>query len=292
MKTDAVLTIGIALTALLACTVDSAHAQIVDTTLHKEISAGAGTFDLNETGPNETLSEGPATDPLPLGTDTLPIHVASHIASASAQVDGDIEYQLFDSELLASARVFHSSRVTNDTASAASGFDAVVQFEFDVSTQSEYRIVGWVSSSRPLLGPELISCQRNGVILAGDTRATPYPGGLQTFDETRTAFPNDPVTILCGAVASGGQTASGTVAWQFAVRLSDAGPTCTDPNGDGQTTASDALIALNAAVGLTDCELSACDVNDSGDNTASDSLGILTMAVGIPYAWDCPVSAG
>jgi hypothetical protein len=71
-----------------------------------------------------------------------------------------------------------------------------------------------------------------------------------------------------------------------------AGPTCTDPSGDGQTTATDALTALNASVGVADCDVAVCDVNGSGSNTASDSLAILTLAVGLPFAWDCPFTAG
>jgi hypothetical protein len=65
-------------------------------------------------------------------------------------------------------------------------------------------------------------------------------------------------------------------------------PTCGDPTGDGDVTATDALIALNAAIGLTTCELAYCDVDDSGAIAASDALAILNVAIGIPIALSCP----
>jgi hypothetical protein len=63
---------------------------------------------------------------------------------------------------------------------------------------------------------------------------------------------------------------------------------CADPTGDSATTATDALLTLNAAVGLTPCALCACDVDGSTAVTASDALFILSYAVGQPVELDCP----
>jgi hypothetical protein len=67
-----------------------------------------------------------------------------------------------------------------------------------------------------------------------------------------------------------------------------AGPSCGDPTGDGQVTATDALLALNASVGLASCALCLCDVNDDGVVSATDSLMLLNVAVGQPLSLTCP----
>jgi hypothetical protein len=63
---------------------------------------------------------------------------------------------------------------------------------------------------------------------------------------------------------------------------------CGDPTGDSATTATDALLTLNAAVGLTPCDLCTCDVDGSAVVTASDALFLLSYAVGQPVSLDCP----
>jgi hypothetical protein len=69
-------------------------------------------------------------------------------------------------------------------------------------------------------------------------------------------------------------------------------PACGDPTGDGEVTATDALLALNAAIGLTACDVAYCDVDDSGAVAASDALAILNVAIGIPLELSCPSVAG
>jgi len=63
--------------------------------------------------------------------------------------------------------------------------------------------------------------------------------------------------------------------------------TCGDPGGDGQISASDALVALRSSLGSSACELCVCDVNQSGGITASDALQILRVAVGLAEAPTC-----
>lgn len=300
MKTDAVPAIGMLLVAVVALGAGPAGAQLVDATLFKNITAGAGAFDDNGPGDNESYANGPSNDPIPFGAQVIAINLVATDGGAQSSVHGQISYQVLSSELTAKGFVRHYSKATGELASALAGFDAVMSFRFDASEQSEYRIFGWVKSDRDLSEPELIACQRNGIVLAGDTRATLYPLGLQQFEDVRTIFPNEPVTIECGAVASGGaapgpgggtKEVEGLLEWRFEVRFSAAGPGCADPSGDGQTTATDSLSALHASIGLSDCDLAVCDVNDSGSVSATDALGILTMAVGLPFAWNCPIDA-
>jgi hypothetical protein len=72
------------------------------------------------------------------------------------------------------------------------------------------------------------------------------------------------------------------------------GPTCSPPavvcgdaNGDGSTTATDALMILGVAIGIGSCELCVCDINDSGATTAADALAVLNAAVGQPVVLTC-----
>jgi hypothetical protein len=65
------------------------------------------------------------------------------------------------------------------------------------------------------------------------------------------------------------------------------GGVCGDGTGDGNITASDALLALAASVGTSACDLCLCDVDQSGAVAASDALRILNAAVGAPVALDC-----
>jgi hypothetical protein len=69
-------------------------------------------------------------------------------------------------------------------------------------------------------------------------------------------------------------------------------PVCGDPapppNGDGQITPVDALVALRTAVGFAPlCQLSHCDVNNDGAVTAVDALQVLRYAVGVNVLLDC-----
>lgn len=62
---------------------------------------------------------------------------------------------------------------------------------------------------------------------------------------------------------------------------------CGDATLDGDVTATDALIALNAAVDVQYCSLRLCDVNASDGITATDALAILQVAVGLSTQTQC-----
>lgn len=75
--------------------------------------------------------------------------------------------------------------------------------------------------------------------------------------------------------------------------LMGTGPTmavaaCGDFNGDGNTSAADALGVLRAAVGQGSCDLVRCDVDSNGAVAASDALRVLQGAVGAVVVLDCP----
>lgn len=68
--------------------------------------------------------------------------------------------------------------------------------------------------------------------------------------------------------------------------------TCGDPDGDGESRASDALFVLAAAVGTHDCDACVCDVDASGGGTpvsGVDALRVLSAAIGIESVpLECP----
>jgi len=74
---------------------------------------------------------------------------------------------------------------------------------------------------------------------------------------------------------------SGVFAQRYANTL------CGDGSGDGQLSATDALVTLGASVGSAACEVCVCDANGSGGITATDGLLVLQAAVGQPVALEC-----
>jgi hypothetical protein len=87
--------------------------------------------------------------------------------------------------------------------------------------------------------------------------------------------------IVCGALVV-------AVFARGPVGAAEPNPTCADPNGDGQVTASDALEVLHTALALSDCDPCLCDVNGSGQILATDALAALQISVGLTFALACP----
>jgi cysteine-rich repeat protein len=108
---------------------------------------------------------------------------------------------------------------------------------------------------------------------------------------------DDGLSCTTGDACSGGECAgtnacpSGQTCSATSGVCEDGGGGCGDPTGDGRTTASDALFALNVAVGLQTCSPCACDVDRSSTVSASDALRLLNFAVGLPGVMlDCPTT--
>jgi hypothetical protein len=101
-----------------------------------------------------------------------------------------------------------------------------------------------------------------------------------------------------GDVALTGRADSGFVAvWQsqyqdgalagvFGQRFANA--LCGDGSGDGNVSATDALVMLSVSVGAAQCDLCVCDVNNSGSVTATYALLVLQAAVGGGTGLSCP----
>ena len=117
--------------------------------------------------------------------------------------------------------------------------------------------------------------------------------GNKETTATYPAIATDGCGLYVVAYGNNGAFSQG-VAPHAAARLFTSGPTCAanpscgDADGNGSTTASDALFTLRAAVGSATCALCVCDVNGDGHVTASDALLVLRAAVGTIVSFSCP----
>jgi hypothetical protein len=275
------------LAAVLLLGAGEACAQVTSVEVYRHVDAGAAASDAGVGAANDPFEFGPNTTVVLSGGGNTTFDVNMDKGGGHSEAHGLIQYLVSQSEITASGKFTEFTSVI-DSASASAGIDATISLKFSVAEKASYRLWGWIQTPKALSNPELLACLRGGVVLAGDSRATPLESGVYMFDEDREIFPEDPVTIECGAACSAAQGESDNISWRFIIRFTDAGPTCGDPTGDGDTTAADALTALRAAVGQVECPTSVCDVNGSGTNTASDGLAILKLAVGLPFPWDCP----
>jgi len=110
--------------------------------------------------------------------------------------------------------------------------------------------------------------------------ATPENNARETVELT--------ATIACVGPTTTTSTSSTTTPIQATTSTTLAVPICGDANGDGDVTASDALVALRTAVGSATCSSTLCDTDGSGSITASDALLILKVAVGQDVTLTCP----
>ncbi len=76
---------------------------------------------------------------------------------------------------------------------------------------------------------------------------------------------------------------AGTMAQRFTTS-----PICGDSDGDDESTATDALVALHAAIGLADCALCLCDTSGNRSTSATDALLILRHGTGEGVSFACP----
>lgn len=193
-----------------------AEAQLASAELYVNVDAGVSASDFEHPLVSDSFSDGPRSDDIFLGSGTIPwnLHVTS--GGGDASTSGQIVYLAATSQLFSTGN-FTMHAAAGEDASALAGFDAVISIAFQVAVQTTFTIGGYVSASRDLAASEVISCQYNGVILAGDTRATPLPAGVYGIDVERTLYPGETGTLQCSAASSGGQSDTSTLAWDVAI---------------------------------------------------------------------------
>ncbi|MEB2346166.1 MAG: hypothetical protein OZ948_15680 [Deltaproteobacteria bacterium] len=92
-----------------------------------------------------------------------------------------------------------------------------MSIDFQVAVPTTFWITGFVSTTRALSAAELVACQYNGVVLAGDTRATPLDAGTYTFQVERTLDPAESGSLDCSAASSGAMADLNTLTWEVSV---------------------------------------------------------------------------
>ena len=120
----------------------------------------------------------------------------------------------------------------------------------------------------------------DGSPLGTEIAVNTYTTGAQTRPVV--AFTNADAFVVTWQSSSRDGSAETVAARRFA-----RAPVCGDASADGETTASDALIALTTAVAAGSCPACVCDGDASGDVTATDALRILRVAVGQEVTLAC-----
>jgi hypothetical protein len=193
-----------------------------------------------------------------------------------------------------------------------------IQADFEFANGALPADGGMVCWGKPGSNPTPVTCPASGSpyvdciaygTYAGPTNAcigTPHPNAPNGHSLQRVSDTNDNATdfvcsdspspknnanqtgSLLGATPCPGATTT-TVPPTTTTTL-PVGPACGDANGDGNVTASDALVALLTAVGLENCPITVCDVDANGTVAAADALRILARAVGQDVDLGCPAS--
>jgi hypothetical protein len=193
------------------------EAQLVSADLYRDIHAGisasnAPEFPLQQ----DAFDIAPISSSIFPSSGTIPWNLYLNVGGAEASTDGNIVY------LAASSQIYTTGNFTMFAGAdlpqtAVSDFDAVISISFQVATQTTFTLSGSVSTERALRDEEVVACQYNGVVLAGDSRATPLAPGTYTFDVEHTLYPEETGVLQCAAASSGGMSDANTLTWDVAV---------------------------------------------------------------------------
>jgi hypothetical protein len=214
-----------------------AVAQLASAEMFVDIDAGVSASGPSNPFQSETFSNGPRSFDL-LGVDDSIGWNLNVTSGGSAETVGTIDYRAITTYEIVSTGDFSFATLAAPPVSALGGFDATIRIDFQVASVVTFLLSGQVSAARSLDAPDVVACQYNGVVLAGDTRATPLDAGTYAFSVERTLFPNETGSLQCAAASSGGLTDSNELAWRVTVEGLDPAP---EP---------DAALASLAALGV------------------------------------------
>lgn len=215
----------VAVTALLVGGARPAGAQLASAELFVNVTAGASATDMNLPTDTESFSDGPRTTDIFLGSGTIPFDLQAISGGGRADADGQINYLATTSSQISASGNFVFMASAAAPAAALAGFDAVFKITFTVAATTPYTLTGHVSTGRALSAPEVVACQVNGTVLAGDSRATPLAPGTYPFLAERVASAGEPIFIECDAASSGGTSDVNTVTWEFTANFGPITPT-------------------------------------------------------------------
>lgn len=205
---------------LPAMTVSRAHAQLATAELYVDIHAATHANDDTPTTDNQTYDRGPETTNGFLGSGTFPWLLQSVVTGASAKSQGQVDW-LTAATQVRLAGSFHNEIESAAPSAASGGFDAVAKITFTVAEQTPFTIAGGVMTGRALDDAEVVACQINGTVLAGDSRATPLAAGSYGITYQSVAYPGESFALECAANSSGGTGDASTVTFEATVTFGD-----------------------------------------------------------------------
>lgn len=213
------------LALLLAVTVTRAEAQLASAELFVDINAGTNaTNDVPVSDP-QSYGVGPQSSNAFLGSGSFPWLLQSVVTGANAKSEGQLDW-LATSTQVRLAGNFHNLIAATAPAAALGGFDAVAKITFTVTEQTPFSIAGSVTTGRELSGPEVVACQINGTVLAGDTRATPLAAGSYAIVYDGVIYPGESFALECAAKSDGGSADTNTVTFDATLTFGE-GPATT-----------------------------------------------------------------
>lgn len=152
-----------------------------------------------------------------LESDTITWDLFAVSGGGEATSTGEFTYLATNTSQIFTRGEFFMEALAASPASSIASFDAAMSIDFQVAVQTTFTITGFVSATRALDAPETVNCQYNGVVLAGDTRATLLDAGTYLFQVERTLFPFESGSLDCSAASSGALADSNRLIWEVVV---------------------------------------------------------------------------
>jgi hypothetical protein len=201
----------------LAFAAPRADAQLTSASLSADLNGGVSAS--QEGFPLDSKSFLPPliSEDIFLESDTIPWDLFAVSGGGEATSTGEFTYLATNTSQIFTRGEFFMEALAAAPAASSASFDASMSIHFQVAVQTTFTITGFVSTTRALDEPEVVGCQYNGVVLAGDTRATPLDAGTYTFQVERTLFPFESGSLDCAAASSGAIADSNRLIWEVVV---------------------------------------------------------------------------
>lgn len=201
----------------LVCAAPRAGAQLTSASLFADLNGGV--MASAEGFPLDSKSYLPPliSEDIFLESDTITWDLFAVSGGAEATSTGEFTYLATNTSQIFTRGEFFMEALAAPPLAGIASFDAAMSIDFAVAVQTTFTITGFVSTTRALDGPEVVSCQYNGVVLAGDTRATLLDAGTYMFQVERTLFPFESGSLDCSAASSGAAADSNRLIWEVVV---------------------------------------------------------------------------
>jgi hypothetical protein len=159
------------------------------------------------------------------GADTLPLTVLTKSRGGTATVSGFVSWSVSPTSIIATAE-FSATSTASGQDSAGAGFNQSFGIRYQVSAPTAYRLTGSLRTQGALDPNEFLTCNSNGVPLAGGDPTTLPPNTAVLFERDGAVYPGETASISCRVIGGSALTESANQRWEFQVQLT---PLSTDP---------------------------------------------------------------